>query len=930
MGKSSVLWRLSKQVEDVWKIWIDLKKIYKHLNYLSVINIDSVTHFLLHYLSNNSEDCLTKALLKFSLQNNNSVSIFFDGFDEIQDVDKKKMEKMQKKVLDLFEFLNDQTSAKIWIATRLNAREILEKKLLVFSIRVKGIEEEERIEFWKELWLLRMSLEIPKYGQAEKAALENYAQGLLKNLENMRKDSLDPDTSERGRWIIDNSPISFTGIFLQMKMIGEVFQPNVSDLSKPIALLFQGMAVGNYFTLYNKFIESKYKIYFEEKMCHLLPQAHVSWSSDRLAFKHKLMGFAHLFPDLARNLLSKELSEITFEDATQLNRVGLIQLYDFKNIKNYGFVHRTFAEYFAAQKLVDMMQDPPKHSCEDLYKFLAKNIFREREFIVIRRFINDGLEALSAESSIFSFLPRQGVPDRNYHSGNILHLLVREGNDKSLRMVLTCFSKEPNFSSFINDQKDYPNYTPLHMAIRSENSQAAFTLLEFEPDVNLKNFSGISCLYSAACYGMHELAFKLIELGADTTNVGYVYGAAISSQWALVFSFIGNRNLEVESKSGNSLLHYAAETGCMDAVLRLLNQGANINLVNLKNMTPMYCAAVEKKWKVVKTLITKGADVTIIASDTDSTVLHHASRSGQLDVVEMLINKKADLNAFSKFYSTPLICAVAEKHSDVALLLLKQDVDVNVVASRTSEKNYTALHYAAKNDLRMVASELINKGANMDYVNSDLLTPAQLAIAYCRWDLAMLLLENGAGTHHSTDLLFFVSQYFCDEEKMNQNNKYCRRDVALKLLNCGANPYYSLDYQTPIYVAGGNGLWELVFLFLDHGGEINKKCSRGSQTILHVASSQGNKDVALELIKKGADVNAYNCNHETPLFFAAEEKHWDLLFFLIDEGGDLTWKNSDNITIIEIVEEQGEHEVVKKLKEKIKEKQVTMGVPVRI
>ncbi|MEH1771269.1 MAG: ankyrin repeat domain-containing protein, partial [Nostoc sp.] len=69
------------------------------------------------------------------------------------------------------------------------------------------------------------------------------------------------------------------------------------------------------------------------------------------------------------------------------------------------------------------------------------------------------------------------------------------------------------------------------------------------------------------------------------------------------------------------------------------------------------------------------------------------------------------------------------------------------------------------------------------------------------------------------------------------------------------------------------------------------------ETPLHLAVSQGNKQVVELLIAKGADVNAKNKDGNTPLHLAYD---LDIVKLLIAKGADANAKNNDDMTPAEL------------------------------
>ena len=99
------------------------------------------------------------------------------------------------------------------------------------------------------------------------------------------------------------------------------------------------------------------------------------------------------------------------------------------------------------------------------------------------------------------------------------------------------------------------------------------------------------------------------------------------------------------------------------------------------------------------------------AKTTDGyTPLFVASRNGNIEVVELLLEAKADVNKAETNGYTPLIIASQNDHIEVVKLLLaaKADVDIKV---KIDGKVYTALSVAKEKGYTHIVTLLKKQGA---------------------------------------------------------------------------------------------------------------------------------------------------------------------------------------------------------------------------
>ena len=131
---------------------------------------------------------------------------------------------------------------------------------------------------------------------------------------------------------------------------------------------------------------------------------------------------------------------------------------------------------------------------------------------------------------------------------------------------------------------------------------------------------------------------------------------------------------------------------------------------------------------VVKLLIERKADVDA-RTLTDSTPLRAAAYIGRLDIVSCLVENGADVNACNNSEHTPLMIACYNGHMNVVTCLIERGAKMDL----QDKKGNTALHEAIYKDQFKIAKELAALGASQ-LPNIQRLTPLLLASTNCKID----------------------------------------------------------------------------------------------------------------------------------------------------------------------------------------------------
>jgi ankyrin repeat protein/serine/threonine protein kinase len=396
------------------------------------------------------------------------------------------------------------------------------------------------------------------------------------------------------------------------------------------------------------------------------------------------------------------------------------------------------------------------------------------------------------------------------------------------------------------DSADDAGWTPLYAASECGSAEVVELLLRSGASVNAKNNANRSPLWIASSKG-HVNVVQLL-LGARGTNV------------------------DAEDAKGVTPLHIAADYGSAEVVKLLMGKGANVNAKDVGKHTPLLVASFKGHATVVQLLLGARGVITDVASVVGTTPLHAAVRCGWPKVVELLVEKGANVNAKDGQKKTPLLIACALGRAEVVQVLLGAR-GVNVECA--GDQGVVPLHVAAHEGWGGVVELLVAKGAKVNAKDFKQRTPLLLASFRGHANVVQLLLGargvliNAADGNGSTSLHVAAE---CG-----------RSEVVGLLLSKGANVNArTCQKRTPLFVASMKGHADVVRLLLDVRGLLLDASNENEATSLHVASESGFAEVVELLVANRVDVNARDRWKRTPLLIASFEGHVKVVKLLLE------------------------------------------------
>lgn len=276
-----------------------------------------------------------------------------------------------------------------------------------------------------------------------------------------------------------------------------------------------------------------------------------------------------------------------------------------------------------------------------------------------------------------------------------------------------------------------------------------------------------------------------------------------------------------------------------------------------------------------------------IDSETDSnhdTALTLACAGGHEELVDLLLNRKANIEHRDKKGFTPLILAATAGHEKVVETLINNGADLEAQSERTKD---TPLSLACSGGRYEVVELLLKYGANKEHRNVSDYTPLSLAASGGYVNIIKLLLNHGAEINSRTGSKLGISPLML--AAMNGHTAAVRL-----LLDMGSdiNAQIETNRNTALTLACFQGRNEVVSLLLDRKANVEHRAKTGLTPLMEAASG-GYIEVGRVLLDKGADVNAapVPSSRDTALTIAADKGHLKFVELLLSRGAAVEVKN---------------------------------------
>ncbi|KAL9100680.1 MAG: hypothetical protein Q9163_003967 [Psora crenata] len=273
--------------------------------------------------------------------------------------------------------------------------------------------------------------------------------------------------------------------------------------------------------------------------------------------------------------------------------------------------------------------------------------------------------------------------------------------------------------------------------------------------------------------------------------------------------------------------------------------------------------------KVVQILLDKGADINT-QGGLYGNALQAALSGGNDKVVQILLDKGADINAQGGYYGNALQAASSGGDDEVVQILLDKGADINAQGGYYSN----ALQAASYGGYNKLVQMLLNKGADINAQGGEYSNALQAASYGGHEKVVQILLDKGADVNA-------------------QGGRY----------------------RNALQAASSKGYDKVVQMLLDKGADINAQGGEYGNA-LQAASYRGYDEVVQMLLDKGADINAQGGDYGNALQAASYKGYNKVVQMLLDNRANINAQGGWYGNALQAASYKGDDKVVQILLDK--------------
>ncbi|XXG48808.1 hypothetical protein AAC387_Pa02g3154 [Persea americana] len=365
-------------------------------------------------------------------------------------------------------------------------------------------------------------------------------------------------------------------------------------------------------------------------------------------------------------------------------------------------------------------------------------------------------------------------------------------------------------------------------------------------------------------------------------------------------------------------LHKAAREGDIKLLTRILEVNGPPDLTRCltpQKNTALHIAVTFGHEKIVMKMIKRQPSLISQPNSNGDTPLHMAARAGNLTLTKLLTptleegdswgwvgveaSRKQNFDGY-----TALREALRTRHEQVALHLLRFDMQSREVAQHVTEAGESLLYLASEAGLTRVVNEMIDWG-NFSTQGRQGQNPLHIAVITGQLGSCPSFFTE-ADSFGKTALHYASTIGYYDDDNSRKEALNSRKEVLKVLI--GAEP--SLAYKSdndgnyPLLIATIKAPFAAVEIILEHCPDSAELVDRSGRNAFHLAVRKKRESTLRSMLKRpefSMLINGPDYAGNTPMHLAAQHKYEEMVELLLKcKNVDLSVRNREGLTALDV------------------------------
>ena len=258
-------------------------------------------------------------------------------------------------------------------------------------------------------------------------------------------------------------------------------------------------------------------------------------------------------------------------------------------------------------------------------------------------------------------------------------------------------------------------------SVEMDDFEGAEDALQKGANPNTRDRNGTHALYIATADGDIKIIDLLLKHGASASLMTRKGNCALATAVERNDVAIADKllqSIEHEAQKGDNCGRYlpmAAKQRNMEMVNLLLKHGADINNYSERDFPPLIYAIKAGHVSIARALLAAGADPNVRMGMHDGTLLHYAIERSNVELVKLLLEYKANVNA-KNYMDESILETATEKNNKEILDLLKQNGAEVYQSNKKRQASFTPVKVTGCGFSNVVGLERTKAELNRDVI----------------------------------------------------------------------------------------------------------------------------------------------------------------------------------------------------------------------